>query len=74
MATEIQALVDILRTGGPFAVLVFLGLAYWKKDQYVVQLHRQILDTTVQNVQAITAMKEAIGGLKDALNQLSSKL
>lgn len=74
MASEFQKLVDVLMAGGPYAIVIGLAFAYWRKDQYVGQLHKQILDLSVQNVQAITSMKEAISGLKDALNSLSSKL
>jgi hypothetical protein len=78
MATDLAAafekLVSVLMSGGPYALLGALAIAYYRKDQYIGQLHKQILDVSVQNVQAITAMKEAIGGLKDALNSLSSKL
>lgn len=74
MANEFRQLVDVLMAGGPYAIVVALAFAYWRKDQYIGQLHKQILDLSVQNVQAVTAMKEAIGGLKDALNSLSNKL
>lgn len=74
MAAEFEKLVSVLMSGGPYALLVGLAFAYWRKDQYVGQLHKQILDLSVQNVQAITSMKEAITGLKDALNSLSLKL
>jgi hypothetical protein len=74
MATEIQKLVDVLTAGGPYAILVFLGIAYWRKDLYIATLHKSILDASLQNVQAITAMKAAIDGLKDALTSLSAKL
>lgn len=74
VASEFQKLVDVLMAGGPYAIVVGLAFAYWRKDAYVAQLHRQILDLSIQNVQAITSMKEAITGLKDALNSLASKL
>ena len=74
LANEFEKLVNVLMSGGPYALLVGLAFAYWRKDQYIGHLHKQILDVSVQNVQAITAMKEAISGLKDALNSLSSKL
>ena len=74
LAAEFQKLVDVLTAGGPYAILVGLAFAYWRKDQYISQLHKQILDLSVQNVQAITSMKGAIDGLKDTLNSLSAKL
>ena len=74
MAAEFEKFVQVLIAGGPYAIAVGLAFAYWRKDMYIGQLHKQILDLSVQNDQAITSMKEAITGLKDALNQLSSKL
>jgi hypothetical protein len=74
MAAEFEKLVSVMMAGGPYALVVGLAFAYWRKDQYIGQLHKQILDASIQNVQAITSMKEAISGLKDALNSLSSKL
>jgi hypothetical protein len=74
LAEEFEKLVNVLMAGGPYAIVVALTIAYWRKEQYIARLHKSILDTSMQNVQAITSMKEVIGGLKDALNLLSAKL
>jgi len=74
MASELRDLVEVLKTGGPYALVIFLGFAYWMKDKYICRLHARLMDMSVQNAQAMEAMRGAIDSLKDTLNAISSRL
>ena len=74
MVDEFAQVISLLQTSGPFAILVFLGYAYWKQNSYIQKLHSQILESSIANVQAMTEMSKAIDGLKDALNSLNARM
>lgn len=74
MAAEIKALVEVLATGGPYAVIVFLGLAYWSQQKYIRDLHQKLIDMSTSQVQAMGALKTSVDGLKDTMAALNARL
>lgn len=67
-AEWLTSIVDVLKTGGPWAILVILGLAYWKKDQECTSAYLLMKDLSVAQTAAMTKLKDAISQLTDTLH------
>ncbi|KKL17618.1 hypothetical protein LCGC14_2483740 [marine sediment metagenome] len=59
---------------GPYAIIVFLGIAYWKKDkqntELIIGMSKLIQDKTVSDVK----LESALMGLRDVIMVLTNKL
>jgi hypothetical protein len=67
---SIKEIVSILESSGPYAILVFLGMAYWRQQQYIAALHSKILDSSEKNAVAMTAMEKAVESLTVLIQKL----
>lgn len=74
MAEEVKGLVDVLATGGPYAIMVFLGWAYWSERAYTRELHQELLKLATGQVAAMGALKTSVDGLEKTMGALAAKL
>lgn len=69
-----------LQSFGPYFLVVVLGYAYWQREAYVKELHKQNLSLSQEHIKAsaemthaITNLIDAVGSLKDLLQTLINK-
>lgn len=63
-----------LETFGPYAIVVFLGIAYMRKDKQYSELTAKVTTLIEQKTIADTKLESAISGLRDVIMVLTSKL
>lgn len=68
----IKSAVDLLQTGGPYAIVVFLAVAYYRKDQQLTNLYRELIGMVEGQTSAATKMESALVGLRDAFNAFTA--
>ena len=66
--------VELLQTSGPYAILVFLGYAYWHKDQQLSTLYRELIGMIESQTQASTKMEAALLGLRDIIQAATTTI
>ena len=66
----ILIIIQILEVGGPWAVVVFLGWGYVRKDRECREAYKSIQELAIEQTGALIHMETAIEALKDALNNL----
>lgn len=72
-AEALRALSEAAKDGGPYAVIIVLAWAYWKKDNQVNQLHQSILTSSVKNVETFGAFKAAFESLAEVIKGLATR-
>ena len=77
---SISELISALETGGPFAIVAFLGIAYYKKDQQLLlqtakteQLFDQLISVIEKKTISDIKLENAISGLKDVIMMMVNK-
>lgn len=65
--------VGILQTGGPYAIVVFLGWAYFKKDSQLTSLYRELITLVESQATSATKMESALLSLKDVINTIAQR-
>ncbi len=84
MVELVTDLSQALQTGGPWALLVVMGIAYWRKDQSIRELHRshraeiiELLQSqrkeSAEAVAAVTLMKDTAEEMKEALLRVEAR-
>lgn len=68
------AVIEALKTGGPYALVVLIGWAYTKERANNKELYLKVIDLTQQLTTSNTELKAAMTALKDAMNVLASRL
>lgn len=63
--------VDLLQTSGPYAIVVFLAYAYWRKDQQLSELYRELIGIVEGQTSAATKMEAALLGLRDVVQTVT---
>jgi hypothetical protein len=67
-------LTDILRQGGPWAMLALVIMAYARKDRQLDKLHSERRDDDRKTIETLTLFKGTVDGLKDTLNAFLNRI
>lgn len=70
----ITPVAQLLETFGPWAVVTLIGLAYWKKDRQLHELHERVLAIAEEQSENTARMESALLGLKEVISAVISKL
>jgi len=65
--------VEILKTGGPWGLTVFIAFAYWQKDKQCRELTLRLVTMVEGNAIANTKVEAAVNGLKEFITAFISK-
>lgn len=75
---SLTALVDLLKTGGPYAMSAIFMAVWWfertdrrDKEDTLHQTYEQTVTLVRQSTQAINQMRAAISSLRDAIHNLN---
>jgi hypothetical protein len=66
--------IKALETFGPYAIVVFLGIAYIRKDKQYSDLMNKVTTLIEQKTIADIKLESAMSGLRDVIMILTSKL
>lgn len=64
---------ELLDSYGPWALVVFLGVAVYVKDRQYRQLIDQLIGLVKDNVEASGKMEAAVTSLKDLIQALTAR-
>ena len=70
---DFEAAVDILRIGGPWGVVVFLGFALYLKDKQNQTLVLRIVQLVESNATSNVKVEYAVNGLKELIAAIIKK-
>ena len=65
--------IDVLRTGGPWAMLAIMLLMYWAKDRELRKLYLRVIDMATVQAGLAAKTQMTIGSLKDTLSTAIAK-
>ena len=71
---EFTAVVEALKTGGPYALVAIIGWAYVKERANNKELYMKVIEMAQQMATSNVELKAAMTALKDAMNTLASRL
>jgi hypothetical protein len=66
--------IKILEIFGPYAIIVFLAIAYLKKDKQNTELMNGMAKLIQEKTVADTKLESALNGLRDVIMVLTTKL
>ena len=66
-------LITALETGGPYAIIVFLGIAYYRKDKQYSELMMDMMDVIDKNTSSNTKLETTLSNLRDVIMVLIGK-
>jgi len=77
----LTTLVDLLKTGGPYAMSAIFMLVWWAergdrraKEQTLHETYDRTITLVRQTTRAIDQMQAAISALKDAIHSMNGRL
>ena len=65
---------QFLEAFGPYAIVVFLGWAYWQKDKQIHELHERVLSMAEEQTETSAKMESALNGLKEVIRTVLDKI
>lgn len=65
---------EALQSFGPYAIVVFLGIAYWRKDKQITDLMDKLSKLIQDKTVADTKLELALTGLRDVVTVLINKM
>jgi len=68
------AVIEALKTGGPYALVALIGWAYIKERANNKELYLKVIEITQQMTASNVELKAAMTALKDAMNSLAIRL
>ena len=66
--------INLLEIYGPYAIVVFLGIGYWRKDKQYTELLQHMVKLIEEKTKTDTKLESAMNGLRDVIMVLTSKL
>jgi len=66
--------IQFLETYGLYAIIVFLGIAYWRKDKQYSELLQNLVGLIEEKTKTDTKLESALNGLRDVIMALTGKL
>jgi len=66
--------IKVLETYGPYAIIVFLAMAYWRKDKQYSELLQHLVKLIEEKTKTDTKLESALNGLRDVIMVLTNKL
>ena len=66
--------IELLEAYGLYAIIVFLGIAYWRKDKQYIELAQHVMKVIEEKTRTDTKLESALTGLRDVISILTSKL
>ena len=70
---DLAAIINALETGGPYAIIAILGIAYYRKDKQYIDLVKDILGVIDKNTSANTKLETTLSSLRDVIMVLIGK-
>lgn len=64
----------LLESFGPYAIVVFLGFAYWKKDRQHIELMSKMSSIIEEKTISDTKLESALSGLRDVIMVLTNRI
>ena len=65
--------IQALETFGPYAIVVFIAVAYYKKDRQYSELLEKMVSLIEEKTKADTKLESALKGLRDVIMVLTNR-